>query len=83
MKKLEVGDYVKNLTKKQFDSILEMENSWCHSLMTHGIPGTDGFHENGLLFDRFGSINHARIKQCKNELTYRQFLSRAKNTFKL
>jgi hypothetical protein len=82
MKKLEVGDYVKNLTEKQFKTLLDIENDSLYRL-THGIPGNENYYENGLLASSTMTLNHARITRCTNELTYRQFLSRAKNTFKL
>lgn len=81
MKKLEVGDYVKNLTEKQFNKLLDVECGL--GILTWGIPNSHYYYHNGLLFADYKNLLHAKKEKCIKELTYRQFLTRAKNTFKI
>lgn len=81
MKKLEVGDYVKNLTEKQFNTLLDVECGL--GILTWGIPNSPYYYHNGLLFADHKNLLHAKKEKCIKELTYRQFLTRAKNTFKI
>lgn len=74
MRTLQVGDYVKNLTEYQFDKIMELEQkNFCKYDYVKGQ--TDELIFQGNYID-FISGSH------DVELTYRQFLLRAKNTFK-
>ena len=79
MKKLEVGDYVKNLTEKQFKNVLSIEEKG--KILFYYPEHDDDFHGAGLMYPEFGELIHAEIDKCKTELTYRQFLLRAKMTF--
>lgn len=78
MKTLEVGDYVKNLTEKQFDNIMKLQ-PYPFSRYCYGVGRTDELIFEGYYID---FLNGAHKVELETELTYRQFLSRAKNTFK-
>lgn len=80
MKKLEVGDYVKNLTEKQWNTIMELQpkmfTKYRYSITnanTFGFRLSDG--------GKFIDITPLQSKRNTNLLTYRQFLGRAKMTF--
>ena len=78
MKKLEVGDYVKNLTEKHFNNIMKFQPD--SSIKYRYIKGqTDELIYHGGYIDYLTGYHGVEIK---TELTYLQFLSRAKNTFK-
>lgn len=80
MKTLQVGDYVKNLTKEQFDEILTV-NSIDRFMFYTTIEDFD-FYGAGIVYSEFNRFLHAEKKMCKTELTFKEFLLRAKNTFK-
>lgn len=78
MKKLEVGDYVKNLTEEQFDKIMELQpENFCK--YCYSVGQTDKLIFKGQYID---FLNGAHCVELSTQLTFRQFLSRAKNTFK-
>jgi hypothetical protein len=83
MKKLEVGDYVKNLTEKQFDKLMELQPK--HSPKYDYVVGqTDLLYLHGYAYGvamKFISIFPGLNQPLKTQLTYRQFLLRAKMTF--
>lgn len=84
MKKLEVGDYVKNLTEKQFDKIMDFQPGIGHGSYKYDyiIGQTDCLWLNTGIGGSYLSFPHkANRHQLQTELTYRQFLGRAKNTF--
>ena len=81
MKKLEAGDYVKNLTEKQWNKLLDIENSSYRISHMPQRKDETFYHRTSIRFDEFKGLNHGSVENCKIELTYRQFLSRAKNTF--
>jgi len=74
MKKLQVGDYVKNLTEKQFDKLMETEAAPEPYIYVKGQTDTLVFGGEYLGFNEWTAI-------LKTQLTYRQFLLRAKMTF--
>lgn len=79
MKKLEVGDYVKNLTEKQFDKLMELQPSpFC--TYKYSVYKVDNLIFEGCYMDFLSGAHGLRIIKEK-ELTYRQFLGRAKKTF--
>lgn len=84
MKKLEVGDYVKNLTEEQFDKLMELQpKKFGQYSYSKGQTDTLYLHNYdflGLAIE-FISINQQFNQPLKQELTYRQFLGRAKMTF--
>lgn len=77
--KLKDGDFVKNLSRKQFNKLLIIEKGFL-SLTFFVNDDDDEFHNKSLIF-QFGSLYHAEKQQSKTELTFEEFLSRAKNTF--
>lgn len=81
MKKLEVGDYVKNLTEKQWNAILDIKNSNYRITYMPQRKDETYYYRTSIRLDESKGLNHGSIENCKNELTYRQFLGRAKNTF--
>lgn len=77
MKKLEVGDYVINLTEKQFSKIMALQpKQFCK--YGYSIGQTDRLIYEGFYIDFLAGAHGVELN---NELTYRQFLLRAKNTF--
>jgi hypothetical protein len=78
--KLQEGDYVKNLTEKQWNELLGIEGMGLFPPYYKEDIETHGYFKNGLLYD--GEVLCHTVKpECKQELTFRQFKSRAKNTF--
>lgn len=78
--KLQAGDYVKNLSKKQWDEIMEFQPKPFLKLTYTEYYAKDGFalSVKGLFID----YNDSRFKiRSTNELTFDEFLLRAKNTF--
>lgn len=71
MKKLQQGDYVINLTKEQFDELIEIEDSivklsYISSFANKSIKFSNGFLIYGI---------------SKNQLHFSEFKKRAINTF--
>lgn len=82
--KLKDGDFVKNLTETQFNNILKQEDFHpiCIKFKYCAKNDNDECHPYSLLYEDH-CLLHGLKESSKNELTYRQFLSRAKNTWKL
>lgn len=78
MKTLQVGDYVKNLTEKQFDKIMELQPEYFGKYL-YVKDQTDELICQG---NYIGFIKGSIRIEPTTELTYLQFLLRAKNTFK-
>lgn len=82
MKKLQEGDYVRNLTEEQWSELLMIE---CGKFtLTYYIASKDNdeYHLKSLRFDEFGDLMHGEKIYCKNELTFEEFKQRAINTYK-
>ena len=72
--KLQEGDYVKNLTEKQFNELVDMEKAEIRYQYFKGQ--TDQLVYNGDFLDF-----NDKYQPYITKLTFRQFKSRAKNTF--
>jgi len=83
MKKLQVGDYVKNLTEKQFDKLMELQpQDFPKYEYSVGQTDTLYLHDHcGRFCMEFISMFPEFNQPLKTQLTYRQFLLRAKMTF--
>jgi hypothetical protein len=80
--KLQEGDYVKNLTEKQWNELLDIENNsrrYTH-IYDHNDIDTKNYFKNGFVYSD-SNLLHSKKSACKQELTFRQFKGRAKNTF--
>lgn len=80
MKKLEVGDYVKNLTEEQWDELNKVENSEDPLQFEMNNLEYNKCISFAIVYD-FECFLFAEKRYCKTELTFEEFLSRAKNTF--
>jgi hypothetical protein len=77
MKKLEVGDYVKNLSEQQFNKIMELQPS-PYACYYYIDWQTSSLINQGLYIDFIGG---SRTYELNNEYTFEEFLLRLKNTF--
>ena len=80
MKTLQVGDYVKNLTEKQWKKLNEVENSEDPLAFEMNNSEDNKCIPFAIVYD-FECLLFAEKRYCKTELTFEEFLSRAKNTF--
>lgn len=81
MKKLQEGDYVRNLTEEQWNELLMIE---CGEVtLTYYIASRDRdeYHLKSLFVDEFGDLMTGEKIYCKNELTFEEFKQRAINTY--
>jgi hypothetical protein len=74
MEKLKNGDYCKNLTKEQFDELLNIEN-WKGVELIYN----DGI---GILYQDECLIHNHSFFNLKTKLSFEDFKNRAINTFK-
>lgn len=78
MEKLKQGDYVKNLTKEQFEELVRIEGKENLTYST-SILGSDIFTPKSLIFSG-KNLLHTEKRKAKTELTFEQFKQRLINT---
>lgn len=72
--KLQQGDYVRNLTKKQFNELMEYQpNPY--------IPNTFFKYRNEIVFDGDYFSSFLEDHELKTKLSFSEFKQRAINTF--
>lgn len=76
IEKLKEGDHVKDLTEDQFNRLCKIFS--CHAL-TYGTSKNPSISYIGkcLVFHNSGHVSHGSYHDCKNLLSYREFLDRA------
>lgn len=79
MKTLQVGDYVKNLTEKQWKKLNDVENYRPLAIELNDKNDKKYYHF-GIMY-KAECLLFAEKIDCRTELTFEEFLSRAKNTF--
>lgn len=81
MKKLQEGDYVRNLTEEQFNELLMIETGRVSLTYSITLSERTGCYKQSLRFDEDGDLMHGWKSLCKNELTFEEFKQRAINTY--
>lgn len=77
---LQQGDYVTNLTKEQFDELIEIENKFKFSWRS-SKTNVSNFISKSIMYNGCRLI-HSEILNIKNQLLFEEFKQRSINTFK-
>ena len=79
MKKLEQGDYVKDLTEQQFNELQDIEGCFYRVLWSSNTLEGDDFITESVMFDR-GALVHSIKEDVTNLLSFDEFKERLINT---